>query len=202
MNLENRTTEIKWLCKTMRTNFIKIGQRLKEIRDQKIYLERYPTFTEYLVSADFLFSRSYAYKLIEIHDKFPNVSRLDTIPLNKLLDYARVEDQEEREALIDEAINKPLRPTEKPVKLENLQKEVKRFTQRMDQDLETETDSGEAKLCRQINFLLTELEKIKVTLQEMDFNITKAIGYSAKYNSEKVIGLRDTLKDRWESLLS
>ena len=77
MELDEKTNLIKQYLKSWSNNTIEIGKILFEIKEKKIYKQKYNTFEEYISSA-FDFKRMMAYNYIKIFEKYgQNVQRLD-----------------------------------------------------------------------------------------------------------------------------
>jgi len=68
--LIEKTNLIQSYSKGIKSNFLKIGKILIEIRDKELWKESYNSFTQYLISADFEFQRTMSYKLMDVYKEF------------------------------------------------------------------------------------------------------------------------------------
>ena len=70
MSLSEKTNLIKGYSTGIKSNFLKIGKVLIEIRDKELFKESYDSFTQYLIGTDFKFTRDMAYKLMDVYKEF------------------------------------------------------------------------------------------------------------------------------------
>lgn len=174
MQLTEKTKLIKFWCKQAKNSFFQVGQILKEIRDKQLYLGQYENFTEYLESEEFEFNPRHAYKLITVFEEFGNVPTSAHLTVSKLIELTHVKDKETREELIPQASKMTvsnIREEVKQVNTEQLAKEIHRFNQRQDTDLETESDSKLDKILRQGRYLLNKIDIAKSPLIELKQSI-------------------------------
>ncbi|GAG00453.1 unnamed protein product, partial [marine sediment metagenome] len=139
MSLNEKTNLIKGYSKAVKTNFIKIGKILIEIRDKELFKESHNSFTQYLISGDFQFNRDMAYKLMDVYKEFgEDNEKIDGLGITKLVELTYVKDKEVREELIEKAqtlTRDELREEVKKVREEDLFKNIKRKAQRENQDV-------------------------------------------------------------------
>lgn len=184
--LEKHISQIKSLCVGIKSNFIKIGSHLKEIRDKQTFLEKHNSFNEFLKSNDFDFSRQHAYKFIKVYETFGHVAQCDTIPLNKLIQLTHVPDKELREELCQayieaEASQKPVNPPN----LRDFQKKVRRVASRTDDALETDSDSLRDKCLRLINSYLEDLQAFKSVKADLQIRLRKILELIDKFPDDE-----------------
>lgn len=70
LTLNQYTTEIKQCEKEVVSNFYKIGQMLKEVRDSGVYKQKYSDFEDYLDREEFQFSVRHGWRMISIVEEF------------------------------------------------------------------------------------------------------------------------------------
>ena len=131
MILDDKTSELKWLAKSIKLNFLKIGQLLLTIRDNELFKEKYGSFNQYLESNDFEFSKGHAYKIMKVVADPKLVALCDTYSVTTLIQLTYITDKEKRDSIIAEAEEN----------LDDFSKTLKRTTQRQDSDLEIKTES-------------------------------------------------------------
>ncbi|GAG00521.1 unnamed protein product, partial [marine sediment metagenome] len=83
--LNKKTKEIKSLCNETKINFLKIGEILIEIRDKELWKEKYKSFTGYLTSEKFEFTRMMAYNLMKVYNEFGDIKELHKLGIGKLI---------------------------------------------------------------------------------------------------------------------
>lgn len=77
--LDEKSALIKHYLKSWANCILEIGKELKEIKENKIFKEKFSSFEEYITSS-FGFSDAYAYHFINIYSKYgQNVKRFDTM---------------------------------------------------------------------------------------------------------------------------
>ena len=179
-----KTVQIKKLSNSVKTNFIDIGNLLKEIRDKEIYLEKYNTFTEYLESNEFMFCRNMAYKLIKVAEEYPDVERIQHLPLRTIIQLAYVPDRELREELDKEAVE----VYQKKEKINEFYNKVKRSAKRTKETV-TEGDSAELKCERILKQLINDIKIFNKTKEELNQRIAEGKKFSKKYQENNKIQL-------------
>lgn len=192
MNLKDQTTMLKQYCLAVKQNYFKMGGILKNIRDKQLFKESYDNFTEYLESSDFEFTRQYAYKLIYLFEEYGPVN--PGLHLTKLLQITHVSDKEQREVIIQKALNENLTRNEvkqevQKINTERLYSSIERSSQREDSDLDTQIDSKLDKAKRIGNKIIDDLEAMKTPLNQMKTRIENWIQDFSEYSNEL-----DTLK--------
>ena len=185
MKLEEQTNLIKHYCKTAKSNFIKIGKILKEIKEEQLYKEAYISFEDYVLNSGFDFGRQYAYKLISVYDTFgKNVALCDKLSISKLIQLTYVPDREIREEIATRAINESWTKE----RVEKEVKEVKRL--RTDKKPNLSTLEEEYYKCLNEYEKLSESLKMLISYVSEVLNKTKAWKERAK-NFER---LEDNIK--------
>jgi len=204
MSLKERTEKIKTYSKAIKTNFLKIGKVLIEVRDKEIWKEEYKSFTQYLISEDFEFSRRMAYNLMDVYVEFGNIQNLHQLGISKLIQLTYVPDKETREELIEKAKNLPydkFKEEVEKVREEDLYKQIKRKAQREDQDLYTENDDPIAKCKRQAQSILQDIHRLSYPINDMEERLKKWIKFSNKFKEDKEIDkLKATIFLEWKKV--
>ena len=196
MILQAKTTEIKYLSNGIKHNFLKIGKLLIEVRDRKLYLDKYTDFTSYLESEEFTFCKRTAYNMMKSYETF-GVQQVAQINLRTLIQLVYVPDREVREALAEEA------KTVSPKDINTFKKKVERAAKRTDQDLETPIDSLKDKCKRQLNDLIRDVQSTRAMLNSLRDRIEKVILFSTKFEHEREIkDLKAILIREWEGCFS
>jgi len=197
-------TEIKaanWLLLGTKKNMIKVGKILWGIRENKLYLDKYQNFGEFLDSDELWCSRRHAYNFLSIYEQFGSlldgnaVQKLHKLGIQTLLDIARVKDKEVREDLISEATKTP------PQAIARFKEKVNRFQQRTDNDLETPLDSHLDKTIRTLNTVIEQVDSVKATLGIVKLNVEKAVNMAFKHDNIEVFGLKESLLERWKEIV-
>jgi len=191
MSLKEKTELIKNLSKAVKNNFLKIGKILIEVRDKELWNEEYKSFTQYLISEDFEFTRDMAYKLMDVYKEFGEDNRqIESLGIGKLIELTYVKDKEVREELIGKAktlTRDELKEEVKKVREEDLYKQIKRKAQREDQDLYTENDDPLAKCKRQAQSILQDIHRLSYPINDMEERLKNWIKFSNKFKKEKEI---------------
>jgi len=190
--LKQKTEQIKSLCTSIKTNFLKVGKILIEIRDKELWKENYKSFTEYLESEKFEFTRRMAYNLIDVHNEFGDVKRFHTLGIKKLIQLTYVPDKEIRKEIAEKAIEEDLTAEEikeevKKVRDEDLFSQIKRKAQREDEDLVIENDDPMAKCKRQAKSILQNIDQLKIPMNDMKTRLEKWLEFSRKFRKDKEI---------------
>lgn len=200
MNLFSKTEQVRNLSSNIRTNFVKIGEILIEIRDKELFKEKYDSFTKYLESEDFNFDRSMAYKLIRVYEEFHDVERVPHLSLRTLISLVYVSDKETRSELVEEA-KETFKIPQTRFALNEFQSKVERSNKRTDQDLEVSEDSLEFKCIRQLNDLIKDVQTAIELIKELKERKAKVEAFSSKFavNSE-INSLKLVLMEEWGTL--
>lgn len=186
--LETKTALINQLANSIKVNFVQIGKILTEIQDQKLYLDKYPSFTQYMESNEFQFSRRHGYRFMQAY-QIVGGTECHNIPLNKIFALGHIP---------DEKIRQDLTPQPKAIDLNKESKQIHRFSQRIDLDLETKEDSAKDKLLRQINVILEQINIYESIKADLDNSIKIAFNSGIKYASdEKIQSNLNLIKERW-----
>ncbi len=179
--LNEKTKQIKSLCKSIKTNFLDVGKILIEIRDKELWKEKYNSFTGYLESEKFEFTRQYAYNMMDVQKLY--VKSFDKLSIAKLIELTYVREKKAREDITKKAIKEEL--TTKEIREEILFKQIHRKSQREDEDLIVENDDPLAKCFRLANNILQDINKLRVPMSDMDARIKTWINFSSKFKNNK-----------------
>jgi len=204
--LSEKTNLIKSYSKGIKSNFLKIGQILIEIRDKELFKESYDSFTQYFISVDFEFQRTMAYKLMDVYNQFgENVQLLNKLGIGKLIELTYVPDKESREEITRKAIEEDLSQQEireeaKKIKEEDLYKQIKRKSQREDQDLYTKNDDPLAKCKRQAQNILQDIRRLSYPMNDMESRLEKWIKFSKKFKDKEINKLKKTIANEWKKI--
>lgn len=203
--LQEKTNQIKNYSKSIKDNFFRIGKVLIEIRDKELFNEKYKSFTEYLISEDFEFTRTHAYKLIDVYEKFGVSTSIHSLDLSKLMELTYVPDKEKREELVKKTIDEDLSVMElreevQKVRAEDLYKGIKRKAQREDQDLYTENDDPLAKCKRQAQSILQDIQRLSYPLNDMETRLKNWIKFSRKFKDKEINKLKKAIATEWKKI--
>lgn len=204
--LIEKTNLIKDYSKGIKSNFLKIGQLLIEIRDKELWKEKYKDFTEYLISEDFEFKRRMAYKLMDVYNQFgKDVQLLHKLGIGKLIELTYVPDKEKREEITRKAIEEnltgeELREEVKKVKEEDLYKQIKRKSQREDSDLYTENDDPLAKCKRQAQSILQDIQRLSYPINNMETRLKNWVKFSRKFKDKEINKLKKAIASEWKKI--
>jgi len=185
--LIEKTEQIKQNCNNIKSNFMDIGMLLVEIQEKGIYAESFVSFSEFLDSSEFDFSRRHAYRFMELYRKFNNIEYVETIPMRTLLEIAKVRDCDVRESLISQG--KEAYRDSDPVRLDKFQKRIERAIPRMNERVSS-SDSKEAKIARLLNDLINDIDKFKAIYASFFDKVRKTMSLSDSSKSENIISLR------------
>ncbi|KKN27599.1 hypothetical protein LCGC14_0862860 [marine sediment metagenome] len=204
MSLKEKTNLIKSYSTAVKSNFIKIGKVLIEIRDKKLFNENYPSFTQYLIGADFQFTRDMAYKLMDVYKEFgEDNKKIEGLGITKLVELTYVKDKEVREELIEKAqtlTRDELRKEVKKVKEEDLFKQIKRKSQRENQDVYVESDDPLAKCKRQAQNILQDIQRLAYPINDMETRLNKWIEFSKKFKDKDIMQFKKTIDIEWKKI--
>ncbi len=184
--LDEKTNLIKHYCKAVKGNFLKIGELLIEVRNNELFKEKYETFVEYLDSQDFEFSKSYAYKIMNVYEEFSTI--LDSLPITKLIELTYVKDKVKREELLERAGDMPtaaLKEEVKKLSKEELFNRIHRQYQREDEEVFT-SDDAYLKCERIGKEILSDLDGIKKPIFEINERIGKWIVFTRKFSNPDI----------------
>lgn len=204
--LKEKTDLIKSYSKAVKTNFFKIGEVLIEVRDKELWNEQYKSFTQYLISEDFEFTREHAYRLMDVYTQFGISSETHQLGLGKLMELTHVPDKEQREEITKKAIEedlslKEVREEVKKVREEDLYKQIKRKSQREDSDLYTEDDDPLAKCKRQAQNILQDIQRLNYPIKDMETRLEKWIKFTKKFKKDKdIIKLKKAISNEWKKI--
>ena len=202
--LVEKTNLIKSYSIGIKTNFLKIGKILIEIRDKELWNEKYKSFREYLISEDFEFGKSMAYNLIDVYNEFGNNTELiNKLGVAKLIELTYVKDKEVREELIDKAedlTRDELKKEVKKVREEDLFKDIKRKTQRENQDVYVESDDPLAKCKRQAQNILQDIQRLSYPINNMETRLKKWVEFSKKFKDKDINKLKKVIADEWKKI--
>ena len=151
--LTEKTNLIKSLSKSITSNFIEIGNLLKEVRDKEIYNEKYTCLKDYLKEEDLGFGPGFAYRLIHVMDDPKLVTLVSLKGISKAIELTYVPDREIRDDLI-----KRVESGEIGTK-RDLTEEVKRIRQ-LRTDRPPQLNTEEERQFKSLN----EFEKIQTAL--------------------------------------
>ena len=204
MSLNEKTNLIKSYSKGIKSNFLKIGKVLIEIRDKELFKESYNSFTQYLISTDFKFTRDMAYKLMDVYKEFgEDNKKIEGLGITKLVELTNVKDKEVREELIEKAqtlTRDELREEVKKVKEEDLFKNIKRKTQRENEDVYIESDDPLAKCKRQAQNILQDIQRLSYPINNMGIRLKKWIEFSKKFKDKDITKFKKTIADEWKKI--
>jgi len=196
--LSEKTALIIHFSKSIKNNFKEIGKLLKEIKENEIYKEKYPSFEDYLDKEGFDFSRQYAYKMIDVYNL--HVKSFDSLSISHLIQLTYVSDKEIREELIKKTVKEELTVSE----LKEEVNSIKRFSQNITEAVGKE-DDPKLKVERIGRELLTKISafkrQMKLDLEDLKIGIDKFIKFSQKYPESKEIDiLRACVLKEWQEL--
>ena len=100
LKLDNYTQQIKEKEKQIVLNFVDIGKQLKEVRDEKIYKEKYSEFGDYINSSGFKFSEVHAYRMIAVYTEFSNID-VTKIGITKCIELLKLPALEREKVMQD-----------------------------------------------------------------------------------------------------
>lgn len=172
-NLEEKTNIIKSLLKSWTNNILSIGKELSEIKEQKLYKDKYKNFNEYTLDA-FGFTDASAYRYVDVYRKYgQNVSRWDKMKdygMRVLLMSIHVPD-EHFDEMLDIIEKSPLKGHT------NLAKEVKRFSKQVGSQPRYTKDDSEhiLKAKREAQSLIEKFEDFKELKLNLQISIEKWI---------------------------
>lgn len=193
MLLNEKTNKIKDCSKSIKTNFLKIGELLIEIRDKELWNEKCKSFTKYLESEDFDFHRVTAYRMMDVYSEYgTNTELVAKLGIGKLIELNYVADKEVREGITKKAIEEDLTESEireevKKIREEDLYKQIKRKAQREDENLYTENDDPIAKCKRQAQSILQDIHRLSYPIKDMETRLKKWVVFSNKFKNDKDI---------------
>lgn len=180
-NLKEATASLHKLAEGIKTNFIQIGKLLLEIREKRLYKEKYNNFLDYIESENFEFGKSHAYRFMQIAEKFGNFPRVGKINFRTLIQLTYIPDKEKREEMLDEA--KEIYQKKDPEKFKS---QVDRFVQRIS-EVTNKKDSHRDKtirLFKEIYKKIDEYDKVKLGITK---SIEKALKMSIRYHHDYTI---------------
>lgn len=202
--LIEKTNLIKSYSTGIKSNFLKIGKILIEIRDKEFFKESYDSFTQYLISADFQFNRDMAYKLMDVYKEFgEDNKKIGGLGITKLVELTYVKDKEVREELTEKAkilTRDELREEVKKVKEDDLYKGIKRKSQREDSDLQTENDDPLAKCKRQAQSILSDIQRLSYPLNDMETRLKNWVKFSKKFKDKEINKLKKAISLEWKKI--
>jgi len=189
--LKEKTEQIKTLCKSIKTNFLKVGKILIEIRDKELWKENHKSFTEYLESQDFEFKRRMAYNLIDVYNQFgDDVQLLNKLGIGKLIQLTYIPDKEVRKELAKKAetmTRDELKQEVRKVSDEQKFNQIHRKAQREDEDLVIEEDDASEKCKRQARDILKDIDYLNKPMNDMKIRIEKWLEFCSKFKKDKEI---------------
>lgn len=188
--LKEKTNQIINLCSSIKTNFLKVGKILIEIRDKELWKENHKSFTGYLESQDFEFKRDMAYKLMSVYTEFGDIETTHKLGISKLIQLTYIPDKEVRKELAKKAetmTRDELKEEVKKVSNEQKFNQIHRKAQREDEDLVTEDDDASAKCKRQARDILKDIEYISKPMNDMKIRIEKWLEFCSKFKKDKEI---------------
>ena len=188
--LKEKTKEIINLCSSIKTNFLDVGKILIEIRDKEIWKEDHKSFRDYLESQDIEFSRSMAYNLIDVHNKFGDMKETHKLGIGKLIQLTYIPDKEVRKELAKKAetlTRDELKQEVRRVSEEQTFNQIHRKALREDEDLVTADDDASAKCKRQANEILKDIEYLNRPMNDMKIRIEKWLEFCNKFKKDKEI---------------
>ena len=204
MSLDEKTNLIKSYSTAVKTNFFKIGKILIEVRDKELWNEKYKSFTQYLISEDFQFTRDMAYKLMDVYKEFgEDNKKIENLGIGKLIELTYVKDKEVRKELLEKAedlTRDELKKEVKKVKEEDLFKQIKRKSQREDSDLYTENDDPLAKCKRQAQNILQDIQRLSYPINNMEERLKNWIKFSRKFKDNEINKLKKAIGDEWKKI--
>ena len=181
--LSEKTTVIKQLCKSIKLNYLKIGSELKQIRDKELYLENYSTFTDYLESQEFPFSRQHAYRFITVSESY-DVTSCYKLTISKLIALTYVPEKERLKILE--------KSKSQDVSLKEIE-ETRKRTERLSNSLNKDTEGNQEvfKGIRAGNELIKLKQKLELTFKSWwdKYKIFK---------DEEILEIKKKLKKWWE----
>ena len=190
MEITSKTNEIKWLCKSIKNNFLRIGKLLIEVRTAEAYKPTYESFNQYLESEDFIFGKSMAYKIMRVFDEFGAVERVPQLSFRKLVQLVYVSDKEVRHQLVQQAI------TLKPVEIEPFKQKLQRVVQRQNKTV-TPTDSKRDKCVRQLNQITEEVDSAETIISALKLRVSKVLTFASEFDDPEIKALQHNLGDKW-----
>ena len=202
--LKEKTDLIKSYSIAVKDNFFKIGEVLIEIRDKELWNEQYKSFTEYLVSEDFEFTREHAYRLMDVYTQFGISSETHQLGLGKLMELTHVPDKEQREEITKKAIEedlslKEVREEVKKVREEDLYKQIKRKSQREDSNLQV-GDDPLAKCKRQAQNILQDIQRLSYPIKDMETRLESWIKFAKKFKDKDISKLKKAISLEWKKI--
>jgi len=201
--LVEKTNLIKSYSIGIKSNFLKIGKILTEIRDKELFKESYDSFTQYLISTDFQFTRDMAYKLMDVYKEFgEDNKKIENLGIGKLVELTYVKDKETREELLEKAENltrDELKEEVKKVREEDLFKQIKRKSQREDSDI-TENDDPLAKCKRQAQSILQDIQRLSYPINNMETRLKNWIKFSRKFKDKELNKLKKAIANEWKKI--
>ncbi len=202
--LVEKTNLIKSYSTGIKTNFLKIGKVLIEIRDNELFKESYNSFTQYLISVDFKFTRDMAYKLMDVYKEFGEDNKqIENLGIGKLIELTYVKDKEVRKELIEKAedlTQKEIREEIKKVREEDLFKDIKRKSQRENQDVYIESDDPLAKCKRQAQNILQDIQRLSYPINNMETRLKNWIEFSKKFKDKDITKFKKTIAAEWKKI--
>jgi len=201
--LSEKTNLIKSYSKGIKSNFLKIGKILIEIRDKELFKESYNSFTQYLISVDFEFTRDMAYKLMDVYKEFGGDKQIENLGIGKLIELTYVKDKEIREELMNKAedlTRDELKEEVKKVREEDLYKQIKRKSQREDEDVYTESDDPLAKCKRQAQNILQDIQRLSYPINDMETRLKNWIKFSKKFKDKEINKLKKAISNEWKKI--
>ena len=173
MELNNKLQIVKHLCKNTVENFIQIGLKLKAIRDNNVFKEKYSTFTECISVELPNLSRGFVYRLFQLVEDPKLVTLARQLGLTKALELVRISERETREELAEKAVKENL--TKEQIRNEVNSKKIKRLASNISENV-IKGDNPEDKCLRQGETLLFQLNALNTSYNQ-DKGYLK-IGYS------------------------
>ena len=110
IELENEIKIIYHLSKSVVNNTLDIGFRLKKIRDEGLFRQKYSSFTEMLKNEDlgFKYSEGFISKLLKVVSDPELVSAAIKIGITKTCELLYVPDKQRRKEIANKAVNEDL----------------------------------------------------------------------------------------------
>ncbi len=121
---------------TTKKCFLTQGWALTQIHQKELFKDEFATFTDYLNSERFGYSRRQAYKYMNVYEKYKDydVHNMHKIGITKMIEIAFVSNREEREGILEKAPKLTIKEVKEEVK------HTKRFTQNINKQV-TQGDS-------------------------------------------------------------
>jgi hypothetical protein len=183
MTLIEKTNKVKELSLAIKANFIELGKHLKDIRDNRIFEEKYSNFIEYLNSEDFQFCERMAFNLIKVFEEYGQLQRVAvSLPLRTLIQLAYISDRQVRNDLEKEAVT----VYQKKEGITNFYKKVKRTAQRTNTTV-VKGDSPAFKCERQLKQLLNDIKEFIQTREYLVQRLAEGKIFASKYPENQII---------------